>query len=238
MNKQAVTLIGSYRKNPDAIKAIFTELSKSYNLVSPKSIDFVNQGASFVKTAYETDQSINSIEEGVLEAIRQSDFVWLYAPSGYVGVSASFELGLAHSLGVPIFTDTKLKDAMLETMITERVSSPSSVMSSGKHRAGAGLLGLQRYYQRISDRRGWSNESPRDTMLLLTEEIGELARAIRKTQGLKRDDGYENVNLKDELADVQLYLIHLANTLGVALDEAVTQKEYKNQERHDRNKSA
>ena len=68
-------------------------------------------------------------------------------------------------------------------------------------------------------------------MLLLTEEIGELARAIRKSEGLKRDAGYNDVGLLDELADVQLYLVHLANSLGVSLDEAVNQKETKNDER-------
>ena len=69
-------------------------------------------------------------------------------------------------------------------------------------------------------------------MLLLTEEIGELARAIRKDAGLNRDKDYNNVSILDELADVQLYLVHLANNLNVNLADAVTQKETKNDARH------
>ncbi|HCZ28561.1 TPA: hypothetical protein DHU97_02350 [Candidatus Saccharibacteria bacterium] len=69
-------------------------------------------------------------------------------------------------------------------------------------------------------------------MLLLTEEIGELARAIRKTTNLKRDEGYGDISLMDELADVQLYLVHLANGLNVSLAESVSQKERKNDVRH------
>ena len=68
-------------------------------------------------------------------------------------------------------------------------------------------------------------------MLLLTEEMGELARAIRKIQGLKRDGGYDDVGLLDELADVQIYLAHLANTLDADLGYAVSQKEHRNQQR-------
>lgn len=236
MDKQITTLIGSFRKDRSKLEATFSELSKHFELLCPKSIDFIDHKADFVKAAHEIDDSVNVIEERVLEAIRKSDFVWLFAPSGYVGTSASFEMGLAYSLGVPIYTDTELQDEMLQTMVTEVVNS-AAVVRTQVHKPGKGISGLQRYYQRISNRRGWANESPKDTMLLLTEEMGELARAIRKSEGLKRDAGYEDVGLQDELADVQLYLVHLANSLGIELDEAVTQKERKNHERHEKNKN-
>ena len=236
MQQRAATLIGSFRKDKKQLEATFSDLSKVVDLICPKSIDFVDRTVDFVKGPHEVNDSANVIEERVLEAIRKSDFVWLFAPSGYVGVSASFEMGFAHSLGIPIYTDTSLQDEMLQSMITETVKNPAAIPSK-VHKPGRGISGLQRYYERVSSRRGWANESPKDTMLLLTEEMGELARAIRKSEGLKRDAGYRDVGLLDELADVQLYLVHLANGLGVDLDEAVTQKERKNQERHEKSKN-
>jgi NTP pyrophosphatase (non-canonical NTP hydrolase) len=230
IKKPTVTLIGSYRKDHKALVSIFTVLSSNYNLLCPKSIDFVDATAAFVRSADESDESAHAIEEGVLDSVRNSDFVWLFAPNGYVGTSAAFEMGVAHVLGVPIYTDIVLTDEMLASMVTDVIKSPKEVVIS-VHHPGGGISGLQQYYARIAERRGWASESPKDTMLLLTEEIGELARAIRKTEGLKRAAGYDNVDVAEELADVQLYLVHLATALGIKLDEAVNNKEMKNYER-------
>lgn len=225
-----MTLIGTFRKDVKGLKQIYEQLSGNFELLCPKSVDFIDYTAAVVRASHEVDDSTNDIEERVLESIQRSDFVWLFAPSGHVGPSAAFEIGVAHSLGVPIYTNSELEDEMLTTMLTGVVKSPLEVPER-VHKPGKGIAGLQRYYEKVSKRRGWNNESPKDAMLLLTEEIGELARAIRKSQGLKRDSGYKDVGLLDELADVQLYLVHLANGLGVRLDEAVNQKETKNDER-------
>lgn len=90
------------------------------------------------------------------------------------------------------------------------------------------LAALQAYYKIVSAEKGWDKEDPKDIMLLLTEEVGELARAVRKHHDLKRAAGYEGVSIQDELADVQLYLVHLANTLDVELSDAVIAKIEKN----------
>jgi NTP pyrophosphatase (non-canonical NTP hydrolase) len=82
----------------------------------------------------------------------------------------------------------------------------------------------------MARRRGWDDESARDTMLLLTEEIGELARAVRKHEGLKRDHAYDT-DIAEELADVQLYLLHLASIQKIDLGDAVTAKETHNEKR-------
>src|SRR5665647_2255788 len=58
-------------------------------------------------------------------------------------------------------------------------------------------------------------------MVILTEEVGELARVIARTYGeqsFKKSD--ENLNLADEMADVLWVLICLANQTGVNLTEA------------------
>ena len=68
-------------------------------------------------------------------------------------------------------------------------------------------------------------------MLLLTEEVGELARAIRKRVGLARSGGSAS-DPAAELADVQLYVLHLANVIGVDLADAVAAKEQVNHARY------
>lgn len=89
---------------------------------------------------------------------------------------------------------------------------------------------LQDYMRRMVRERGFVQETPRDTMLLLVEEVGELAKALRKHIGLKIDQ--EKVEaygaLKHELADVLILLLVLSNSCDVDLFEALHDKERKN----------
>jgi hypothetical protein len=45
-------------------------------------------------------------------AIRNSQFVWLHAPEGYIGTSGALEIGYAHAHGVPVYTTEVLQDVM------------------------------------------------------------------------------------------------------------------------------
>jgi len=59
-------------------------------------------------------------------------------------------------------------------------------------------------------------------MVILTEEVGELARIMARTYGdqsFKESD--KNKNLADEMADVLWVLICMANQTGVDLTEAL-----------------
>jgi len=51
-----------------------------------------------------------------------------------------------------------------------------STMSDDKDNLGSSLLPLEEYYPAIARQRGYGHKSAQDTMLLITEEIGELAR--------------------------------------------------------------
>ena len=229
-----VALCGSFRRDPEGLAHTLTALRLSYVVLSPSSVEFVDPSASFVRLEHELDDSVVDIETRHLSAISEADFVWLHAPAGYVGPSASLELGHARALGIPVFTDVDLEDELLRSLVT-KVDSVSAVAASITTDPGSGLAGLQSYYRRTAARRGWDGESARDTLLLITEEVGELARAVRKSEGLSRDGGYSGVDAANELADVQLYLVHLANSLGVDLAAAVTAKEKLNAARHDAN---
>ena len=70
--------------------------------------------------------------------------------------------------------------------------------------------------------KGWDRANINTVWLLLTEEIGELASAIRqhtrtfKKMNLKKDRG---IDVQMEMGDVFSYLFQLASMLNVDLDE-------------------
>lgn len=225
-----VVLCGSFRRDEQRLRSSFDTLSALYEVLSPLSVDFVDPSAEFVRLPGEQDEAIADIEEKHLNAIAQSDFVWLHAPGGYVGASAAMEIGHANALGIPVYSADTPTDATLASFVLV-VDSPVAIPTGFKADAGKSIRSLQAYYGRAAHRRGWSDESPRDTLLLLTEELGELARAVRKSEGISRDGDWNEINLGHELADVQLYLLHLANGVGVDLARAVTEKERINAQR-------
>src|SRR5206468_10491813 len=69
-------------------------------------------------------------------------------------------------------------------------------------------------------RSGWTQDNYAEKFLLFTEEIGELAKAIRKSRGLYQEQARQNtLNLEEEFADVLSYLLDLANYFQVDLEQ-------------------
>ncbi len=74
-------------------------------------------------------------------------------------------------------------------------------------------------------------------MVILTEEVGELARIISRTYGEQsfKESDKQN-NLGDEIADVLWVLICLANQTGIDLTEAfkknLKKKDFRDSKRH------
>lgn len=85
---------------------------------------------------------------------------------------------------------------------------------------------LQQYMDEICKERSWTKDSYAEKFLLFTEEVGELAKAIRKTQGLYQEKARQkHVELEEEFADVLSYLLDLANYFQVDLETAFREKE-------------
>lgn len=217
-------LCGSYRRDRVGLVDAFETLSQYFSVLSPMSLDFVDPEADFVRLVDEVSDSVHDIERRHLEAVSSADFVWLHAPGGYVGASAALEIGHANAVGVPVYASEAPSDQTLAAFV-KVVASPALVSTTLDPKCGTGIRSLQSYYRRAAARRGWDEESPRDTLLLLTEELGEVARAVRKSEGLARDGEWSDAPVGHELADLQLYLVHLANSLGIDLADAVTAKE-------------
>jgi NTP pyrophosphatase (non-canonical NTP hydrolase) len=78
-------------------------------------------------------------------------------------------------------------------------------------------------------------------MVLLTEEVGELARVMARKYGEQSYKGDESkLELEDEMADVLFVLICLANQTGVnltkGLEKNLLKKTFRDKERHQNNK--
>ncbi len=88
---------------------------------------------------------------------------------------------------------------------------------------------LQQYMDEVCKERGWTKDTYAEKFLLFTEEVGELAKAIRKTQGLYQEQARQKrFELEEEFADVLSYLLDLANCFQVDLEQAFRDKEQVN----------
>lgn len=230
-NVRAV-VCGSFRRGLATLRTDFASLTNAgVEVLSPAGLDFVTERDGFVLLEHEVNELPGDVERRHLEALRASDFVWLHTPDGYVGPSGAFEIGVAQMAGVPVFAREAPTDATLANfvrVVTSIADAVVSVQDGLPESAGAPLEPLQRYYARAAARRGWDEEGPAESMLLLTEEVGELSRAVRTSIGLSRHGNAPAGHAAEELADIQLYLVHLANVLKVDLAAAVTAKEKEN----------
>ncbi|WP_368934458.1 nucleotide pyrophosphohydrolase [Alcaligenes faecalis] len=99
------------------------------------------------------------------------------------------------------------------------------------------LTGLNEAVAQFAREREWDQfHSPKNLAMALTNEVGEL---IEIFQWLTEDQSREVGNdpktaeaVRDELADVQIYLSRLAVVLGVDMNEAVTNKLVKNAQKY------
>jgi NTP pyrophosphatase (non-canonical NTP hydrolase) len=94
------------------------------------------------------------------------------------------------------------------------------------------LTDLQRYVEQVCQERGWTKDNYSEKFLLFIEEVGELAKAIRKRAGLYDEKAKQKqVNLEEEFADVLSYVLDLANYFQIDLEKAFRDKEQINEAR-------
>jgi len=90
------------------------------------------------------------------------------------------------------------------------------------------LSDFQEYVNKLENERGFSKQTTTDKCLLLGEEVGELFKAVRKSEGLAIDSNSKFSEIGDELSDIFIYLCAIANRQGINLEAAFRTKEEKN----------
>ncbi len=93
------------------------------------------------------------------------------------------------------------------------------------------LREYQDYLKTVVKVRGFDNETVTETFLLFLEECGELAKAVRKSSGIKSGSHSVIHNASEEAADVFIYLLEICNLLGIDMETAFRDKEEKNKKR-------
>lgn len=93
------------------------------------------------------------------------------------------------------------------------------------------LKELQNYIWQMNVERGFNTEDPAKKLVMLMEEVGELAKAIRKISGMKFTDTTKQSDVREELGDVLIVLLGLSSMVGVDIFDALVDKETKNRQR-------
>lgn len=110
---------GSFHRHMDAITAAVQELATlSIRVLSPADPRIVAQQGEFLFVASDPVRSVRLVQDRHLESIRAANFLWLVCPDGYVGQSASMEIGFAAAVGVPIFATRTPSDVTLRQYVT------------------------------------------------------------------------------------------------------------------------
>lgn len=93
------------------------------------------------------------------------------------------------------------------------------------------LKEVQEYIKQVIEIRGFSNQNIENTMLLLLEEVGELAKAIRKdatNMSVDKNKLGHYDTIESEIADVFIVLTSICNKLDIDLFKAIKDKEQEN----------
>lgn len=91
---------------------------------------------------------------------------------------------------------------------------------------------LQTYMTEKIAERGLSDETLQERMILLTEEIGELAKVVRYSTGMNvNKDKKEMSKAGEEITDVLNMTFAVAIALGLNVEEEYRKKEIKNDQR-------
>jgi len=104
-------------------------------------------------------------------------------------------------------------------------------MSNLSLKENPNLQDFQKYVREMVEERGFDKENVQQIFMLFLEECGEMAKAARKTAGMKTDNNSEQFHLANEIADVFIYLLDICNHFDIDLEKAFKEKEEINKQR-------
>jgi hypothetical protein len=104
-NKYQCVIIGSFRKHySEMINVIKLFAENDIEVLSPRISNILNPDEEFVIFDYDPEgASIREIEDLVLKKMHKSNFVYIVNPGGYIGLSASFEIGYCHGNSLRVY---------------------------------------------------------------------------------------------------------------------------------------
>jgi NTP pyrophosphatase (non-canonical NTP hydrolase) len=226
-----VTVSGSFRKHWNEIDAARNELhALEAAVLSPLNGPplLEREGFTFLRA---DAGSPAELELRHLSAIRKSDLLYIVNPGGYLGSSVALEIGYALAWDIPIwssepFADSPHHDLVRSGSVHDALDSVRDQVEIARVDEHSSLDSLQAYMKSMAAVRGFDAETPEQVLILLVEEVGELAKAMRARLGLLMSAGDRSEkSIRLELADCLIYVLHMANQTGVRLISAFKEKE-------------
>jgi hypothetical protein len=109
---------GSFRQAMTAVQAaVYALTDRGVTVLSPADPRVVDELGDFLFVASDYVRVVRLVQSRHLAAIEASDFLWLVAPEGYVGLSASMEIGFAVARGVPVYSTDVPADLTLRQYV-------------------------------------------------------------------------------------------------------------------------
>ena len=87
---------------------------------------------------------------------------------------------------------------------------------------------IQEKLSKFAEERDWDQfHSPKNLVMALTSEVGELTELFQwltEGQSSIKDDSFKTDEIRQEIADIFIYLLRLADKLDIDIEEAVREK--------------
>ncbi|MFA6503544.1 MAG: MazG nucleotide pyrophosphohydrolase domain-containing protein [Patescibacteria group bacterium] len=93
------------------------------------------------------------------------------------------------------------------------------------------LKNIQQYVVELEKERGFTTQTVLEKSLMLGEEVGELFKAIRKSEIMRTDPNSIVGSIDEELADILIFLCSIANRHNIDLERSFRYKEEINKKR-------
>ena len=123
MPKIATTISGSFHRHlNEIVSAVEGFRAQGVRVLSPSDPEVVDNIGPFLFVASDRHRSVRLVQDRHLASLCHSNFLWLVCPDGYVGQSASLEVGFAIARGLPIYSE-HLPDDLTLRQYVDRVDS-------------------------------------------------------------------------------------------------------------------
>jgi hypothetical protein len=178
------TVSGSFHRFMPEIESAVQELGAAgVHVLSPAYPKVVDHIGEFLFVASDRFRSIRLVQDRHLDCIEASDFLWLVCPGGYVGQSASMEIGFAVARDVPVLGTDLPSDLTLRQYVRKVGSLREAIrLSNSQERQKPEAFLIDPYAsidtaQRVLERIRQTLRKPRH---LINDEVGKVIRNDRR----------------------------------------------------------
>jgi hypothetical protein len=134
-NQPMITIAGSYRKHLDRILACKHEFEQRGAMILRPHTDVVASESDEMVRLEGDPHEARLVHFAQLDAIRRSDVLYVVNPGGYVGASATGEVGYARACGILVVTMEPAFEDWVASMAADVGDSERAIATWHKQQA-------------------------------------------------------------------------------------------------------